>query len=91
MGDVYDSVFAEGIDIQEMYESLYKPEYENVDKFISRHYSITDKEAKEFGDEIRKGNRVIDFSSIDYGDNMFETATVNDDYFVKVYNWFNWK
>lgn len=90
-GEIYDAIFEESDDVEEMYNTYYKREYSDFSQFISMYYCIPKDEAKQFADTISSGkSRIIDFSSIDYGSSSFENFFSSDDMFVRMYNWLNW-
>lgn len=90
-GDLYDSVFAESTDVGNIYERYYSKEYKSLKDFISMHYSLPEKTSKHFVDSIKNGEyRLLDFSSIDYGNSSFENFFTSDEMMERMYNWFNW-
>ena len=89
--DLYDSVFAEALDVANMYEQYYSNEYDDLFNFISMHYSIPERVASRFINTLNSGDyRIIDFSGIDYGNDQFENFFMSDEMFVRMYNWYNW-
>lgn len=91
-GQIYDAIFKEAKDVEDMFERYYKKEYSDLSKFISMHYCIPAKEVKHYTDSLATGEyRVIDFSSLDYGSSSFENLFTSDEMFVRMYNWLNWK
>ena len=91
-GQIYDAIFKEAKDVEDMFERYYKKEYSDLSKFISMHYCIPEKEVKHYKDALATGEyRVIDFSSLDYGSSSFENLFTSDEMFVRMYNWLNWK
>lgn len=91
-GQIYDAIFVEAQDVEEMYEKYFKREYRDIAHFIYMHYCIPLKEVKHYTDALATGEfRVIDFSSLDYGSSSFENLFVSDELFVRMYNWLNWK
>lgn len=90
--EIYDAIFAESEDVEQIYNDYYKREYPNLQTYISMHYSITSKEVNEYVNAINSGeSRIIDFSSIDYGSSSFENLFSSDEMFIRMYNWLNWK
>lgn len=91
-GEIYDAIFEESEDVEELYNKYYKKEYPNISQFISMHYNIPKNEVKQYTDAIATGKfRIIDFSSLDYGSSSFENLFSSDDMFIRMYNWLNWK
>lgn len=91
-GQIYDAIFEEAKDVEDMFERYYKLEYHDVSHFVSMHYCIPEKEVKHYTDALATGKyRVIDFSSLDYGSSSFENLFTSDEMFVRMYNWLNWK
>lgn len=90
--EIYDTIFEESKDVEEIYNTYYKKEYPNITQFISMYYSIPKKKVKQYTDAIETGNyRIIDFSSLDYGNSSIEELFSSDEMFIKLYNWLNWK
>lgn len=91
-GQIYDAIFEEAKDVEEMFERYYRREYRDISHFISMYYCIPHNEVKHYTDALATGNyRVIDFSSLDYGSSSFENLFTSDEMFVRMYNWLNWK
>lgn len=91
-GQIYDAIFEEAKDVEEMFERYYRREYRDISHFISMYYCIPHNEVKHYTDALATGNyRVIDFSSLDYGSSSFENLFTSDEMFERMYNWLNWK
>ncbi|MBO7417748.1 MAG: hypothetical protein J6U14_02270 [Bacteroidaceae bacterium] len=91
-GQIYDAIFEEAKDVEEMFKRYYKQEYRDISHFISMYYCIPLAEVKHYTDAIATGDyRVIDFSSLDYGSSSFENLFTSDEMFERMYNWLNWK
>ena len=91
-GQIYDAIFEEAKDVEELFEKYYKKEYHDLSHFISMYYCIPKAEVENYIDALATGEyRVIDFSSIDYGSSSFENLFSSDEMFVRMYNWLNWK
>lgn len=67
----YDSIFSEAIYVKDMYEEYYAIEYGSYEKFLIMHYGLT----RDWYNELAKvlnsnpDNILIEYSTIDYGDN----------------------
>ena len=91
-GEIYDAIFMESEDVEQMYHSFYQKEYPDLAQFISMHYCIPRNEVKLYMDALATGKyRIVDFSSIDYGSSSFENLFSSDDMFERMYNWLNWR
>lgn len=89
--NLYESVFAEAIDVEELYMRYYSKEYQTLEKFISMHYGIPNSEVSSFVTSIKSGDyRIIDFSTIDYGNGQFNNFFTSDEMMLRMYNWLNW-
>lgn len=92
MGDIYDAIFVESMDVKYNYETYFKNEYENLGQYISLNYSLPMESVKAFVDAANdKEHRVIDFSSIDYGNDAVDNFVFQSELFERFYNWLNWR
>ena len=92
MGDIYDAIFVESMDVKYNYETYFKNEYENLGQYISLNYSLPMESVKAFVDAANdKEHRVIDFSSIDYGSDAVDNFVFQSEFFERFYNWLNWR
>ena len=91
-GELYDGIFAEALDVVELYRSYYVNEYKNFDHFLSMHYSIPSKYLKMFGGVYDDEDyRLIDFDSLNYGGDGVSGFMLSDELTIRMYNWLNWK
>ena len=91
MGDFYDNIFKEGIDVEYVYKTYFYREYNDLSSFLSLHYSIPMDNVKVFMDVLKNEDyRIMDFSSIDYGNDAFDNFVFSDKMFDRFYKWINW-
>ena len=91
-GALYDGIFAEALDVKELYRSYYVNEYKDFEHFLSMHYSIPSKYIKMYsGVYDDKDCRLIDFDSLSYGGDGVSGLMLSDELTVRMYNWLNWK
>lgn len=91
-GDIYDSVFREAIDVEELYKEYFLKEYSSLEQFISMRYSIPKVYTQQLIKAINTGDyRIIDFSGIDVGNSSFDALISDDVMCERLYNWLNWK
>lgn len=92
-GALYDGVFAEALDVEELYRSYYANEYKSFEHFLSMHYSIPSSLIKMFSEVLdNKDYRLIDFDSLSYGGDGVPGLMLSDDELtIRMYNWLNWQ
>lgn len=91
-GALYDGVFAEALDVEDLYHSYFENEYKSFEQFLSMHYSIPSKYIKLFSEVYdNKSYRLIDFDSLSYGGDGISGFMMSDELTVRMYNWLNWQ
>lgn len=92
-GSLYDGIFAEALDVEELYRSYYANEYKSFENFISMHYCIPSSLIKMFSEVFdNKDYRLIDFDSLSYGGDGVPGLMLSDDELtIRMYNWLNWE
>ena len=91
-GALYDGIFAEALDVEELYRSYYENEYKNFEHFLSMHYCIPSSYIKMFSKVFDdKDYRLIDFDSLSYGGDGVSGLMLSDELTVRMYNWLNWQ
>lgn len=89
---LYDGVFAEALDVEELYRSYYANEYKSFEHFLSMHYCIPSSDIKMFSEVYEhKDYRLIDFDSLSYGGDGVSGLMLSDELTVRMYNWLNWQ
>lgn len=89
---LYDGIFAEALDVEELYRSYYVNEYKSFEHFLSMHYCIPSSHIKMFGEVLdNKDYRLIDFDSLSYGGDGVSGLMLSDELTVRMYNWLNWQ
>lgn len=91
-GALYDGIFAEALDVEELYRSYYANEYKSFEHFLSMHYCIPSSYIKMFSKVFDdKDYRLIDFDSLSYGGDGVSGLMLSDELTVRMYNWLNWQ
>jgi hypothetical protein len=91
-GTLFDGIFAEALDVEELYHSYYANEYKSFEHFLSMHYCIPSSQIKMFSEVIDdKDYRLIDFDSLSYGGEGVSGLMLSDELTVRMYNWLNWQ
>ena len=89
---IYDSIFAESIDVKKMYETLYVNDYRDLSHFLTMHYNIPYNIVQKLVSTFESDDyRLIDFDGLSYGGNVIEGLVMSDDYIEKMYHWLNWE
>ena len=82
----------EADDVWELYNTYYKQEYKSFEHFISMHYNIPMKASQRLSKIIEnKDNKLIDFSSVDFGYDEIEQFVFSDDMYVRFYDLIKYK
>lgn len=89
---IYDAIFSEAKDVEEMYLGYYANEYKGFDQFLSMHYNIPLTQVKKFA-KVRKEEdyRLIEFDAFSYGGDAVSGLVMSDEMVVRMYNWLNWQ
>lgn len=91
-GSIYDAIFVEADDVWELYNKYYKQEYKSFEHFISMHYNIPMKASQRLSKIIEnKDNKLIDFSSVDFGYDEIEQFVFSDDMYGRFYDLIKYK
>lgn len=91
-GALYDGIFAEALDVEELYHSFFENEYRSFEHFLSIHYSIPSRYIKIFSEVYNNKNyRLIDFDSLSYGGDGISGFMMSDELTIRMYNWLNWQ
>ena len=91
-GSIYDAIFVEADDVWELYNKYYVQEYQSFEHFISMHYNIPMEESQRLSKIIEnKENKLIDFSSVDFGSDEIEQFVFSDDMYVRFYDLIKYK
>lgn len=91
-GEIYDSIFTEATDVEQQYREYYGKEYADFTKFLSMNYSLPAEEVRKYAETLSSGKyRLLDFSTLDYGNASLENFFMSDEMFERMYNWLNWK
>ncbi len=89
---IYDAIFAEAKDVEEMYCEYYKNEYKDFAHFLSMRYCIPSHMVNRYAKVAKEEDyRLIDFDSLSYGGNAVSGLVMSDDLIVRMYNWLNWQ
>lgn len=77
---IYDSFFAESENVEELFQNYYRQEYTNLNAFLRGYYGIKEEWIKEISDTLRSNPdyTLIDYHSLDYGDNGIEDMVFSD-------------
>lgn len=91
-GSIYDAIFVEADDVWESYNTYYKQEYKSFEHFISMHYNIPMEASQRLSNIIEnKDNKLIDFSSVDFGSDEIEQFVFSDDMYERFYDLIKYK
>lgn len=89
---IYDGIFMEAKDVEEMFDSYYANEYESFEHFLSMHYSIPSSFVKKFAKVKDEADyQLIDFDALSYGGDAVSGLVLSDDLTERMYNWLNWQ
>lgn len=85
-GGLYDAIFTEAEDVEDLYNKYYSNEYLDLRQFITMHYCVPMPTTEALVSVLQtEGNRIIDFSSIDYGDDSVDQFVISDEMFDRFY------
>lgn len=86
-GELYDAIFTESKDVESLYNQYYRNEYCDITQFISMHYCVPMPTADALTEVLKtSGNHIIDFNSIDYGNDAVDQFVMSDEMFDRFYN-----
>lgn len=86
-GSIYDAIFVEADDVWELYKRYYNQEYQSFEHFISMHYNVPLEASQKLSKIIENiGNKLIDFSSVDFGSDEVEQFVFSDDLYDRFFN-----
>lgn len=89
---IYDAIFAESVDVVEMYQGYYATEYKTFEHFLSMHYSIPTGTVKKFAKvKDEEDYRLIEFDALSYGGDTVSGLVMSDELIERMYNWLNWQ
>lgn len=79
---IYKSIFTESMDVQYLYDTFYRTEYNGLTDFLTGYYQLELEDAKEITDtlEQRKDLRLYDYDSLSAGENFDDFITSEDVY-----------
>lgn len=90
-GALYDGIFAEALNVEELYRSYYANEYKDFEHFLTMRYSIPSEYLKQFSDVYNDNDYyLIDFDSLSYGNEGVSGFVMSDEMSIRMYNWLNW-
>ena len=91
-GSIYDAIFVEADDVKELYDKYYDQEYQSFEHFISMHYNIPMEASQRLSKIIaNKDNKLIDFSSVDFGSDEIEQFVFSDEMYDRFYELIKYK
>lgn len=86
-GGLYDAIFTESEDVTAMYNTYYSKEYSDLKQFITMHYCVPLHTTEALVSVLNtEGNRIIDFNSIDYGNDAVDQFVISDEMFDRIYS-----
>ncbi len=89
---IYDAIFAESVDVEEMYRMYYANEYKTFEQFLSMRYSIPSTMVKKFAKVKDEADyRLIEFDALSYGGDAVAGLVMSDELIERMYNWLNWQ
>lgn len=89
---IYDAIFAESVDVEEMYRMYYANEYKTFEQFLSMRYSIPSTMVKKFAKVKDEADyRLIEFDALSYGGDAVAGLVMSDKLIERMYNWLNWQ
>lgn len=79
---IYKSIFSESMDVQYMYDTFFKPEYQGMTEFLTGYYQLEPEEAKEIVERLenRKELRLYEYNPLSTGENFDDFLTSEDVY-----------
>ena len=91
-GSIYDAIFVEADDVWELYNKYYMQEYQSFDHYISMQYNIPMEASQRLSKIIEnKDNKLIDFSSVDFGSDEIEQFVFSDEMYDRFYELIKYK
>lgn len=91
-GTIYDAIFTEAQDVEDMFSNYYANEYKDFEKFLSMHYSIPSDIVKKIAKVKDEADyRLIEFDALSYGGDTVSSLVMSDDFMERMYNWLNWQ
>ena len=85
---IYKSIFTESMDVQYLYDTFFRTEYDDMKDFLIGYYQLKSEYAKEITDilENKRELRLYDYDSLSAGEYFDDFITSNEVYdrFVKL-------
>lgn len=65
--DIYNAIFIEGDDVRELFNTYYVQEYQSIENFLLKYYSLPLSLAAEWATLLDSGKEIVCFDSLSYG------------------------